>query len=687
VKAGQGTAGPAPAAGTPALLLPPAGALASTRRFLTLAARLQGLLGDESRGSNSWVVSGSKTASGAPLLASDPHLALPSPPLFWYAHLNTKRAGGDLDVEGISFIGVPGVTVGFNDQIAWGLTTAFHDVTDVYAETITKGASGGPDTVSFNGQAVPIETITETIKVADAPDVVISLENVPHHGIIIPEIVNGAVVPRTSSSALSVRWTGNDVSMEVRALLGLNVARDVEGARAALDDFKVGAQNVMIVDRAGDIFWSSQGRVPVRAPAAMTYDPVTQTGLCPAMVLPGDGSAEWTGDLDERYIPHDINPASGFLATANNDLVGARKDGNPFNDAHYVGWGHDIGHRIARITERLTELTEAGGVTPEDMMSLQGDHRSPLGALLTPALVAAAGRAAAERESPGTHPDLAEAVAGASAVDLDALAAAAARLAAWTSFETPTGVDIGDGEPPADEVEDAIATAIFNTSVNHAVVRAFQDEVDAVGVRPNSGSVARVLQWAVLEPQRLATYDAAVGDTVLWDDLATPGVRESRDDRLVRGMLDAIAFLRERLGDDPGGWRWGRLHTITLKAVVPALLGESESTVPGSKHPTFPGGFPRPGDNFGVDASSYGMWSTTSFSFGAGPVQRLVVEMTPDGPRAWNALPGGQVYAPDSPHHADEVEHWRRNEAPPLYFKDEDVNAHVEATLSFVPET
>ncbi len=664
---------------------PPPEVLGSARRFLALATRLTGLFGDESRGSNDWVVSGEKTASGAPLLANDPHLTLPSPPLFWYSHLNTKKKGGALDAEGISLAGVPGIILGFNDQIAWGSTTANHDVTDVYEETITEGASGGPDTVLFNGQEVPIEKVTETIKVSGAPDVVIELERVPHHGILIPEIVDGAVVPRTSSTALSVRWTGDDVSMEISAFFGLNVAKDLDEARAALDSFEVGAQSFVVIDRAGDIFWSTQSRMPVRPAAVMTYDPATRAGLSPAMILPGDGSAEWTSALDDRYIPHELNPARGFIATANNDLVGATADGNPFNDPHYAGWDYDPGYRIARITERLEEVTAAGGVTPEDLMSIQGDHRSALGSLLTPALVAAAARAAEERAAPGTHPDLAEAVAAASAADLDALADAAARLGAWT-FEAHAGVDIGDGEPPQAEIDDSIATSIFNASLSRIAHLAFDDEAAALGTRPGSYQVVKTLQWAILEPQRLATHDAATGDTVLWDDLATPAVTESRDDRIVRGMLGAIAFLRAALGDDAAGWRWGRLHTLTFEALVPPIFGDSPANIPPPKDEAFPSGFPRPGDNFSVDACSYSLWSDSDFTYGAGPVQRLVVEMTPDGPRAWNALPGGQAYDPASPHHADEAERWRRNEAPPLYFTDEDIDAHAETRSAFVPE-
>jgi penicillin amidase len=86
-----------------------------------------------------------------------------------------------------------------------------------------------------------------------------------------------------------------------------------------------------------------------------------------------------------------------------------------------------------------------------------------------------------------------------------------------------------------------------------------------------------------------------------------------------------------------------------------------------------------------VDASNFGMSNAEKFSYENGPVQRLVVEMTPEGPRAWNALPGGQVFDPKSRHHADEMELWRRNKAPSLYFTDADVNAHKASSVSFVP--
>jgi penicillin amidase len=663
--------------------LPDVAALSQAQGFFEAAKRLREGFGDESRGSNNWVVSGAKTASGAPLLANDPHLSLPSPPLFWYAHLNTKRAGGNLDVQGIALVGVPGIILGFNDRIAWGSTTANHDVTDVYEETITEGENGAPDTVHFQGRQVPIEIITETIKVAGRPDVVLSLENVPHHGLIIPTIQGGTVVPRTGSRALSVRWTGNDVSSEFSAFLGLNFATNLAEVQAALTHFKVGAQSFVVTTRDGDIYWSTQSRLPVRDPRALTYDPVAQTGLSPAMVLPGDGNYEWTGEVESRFLPQDHNPAKGFIATANNDLVGTTRDGNPFNDAHYIGWDYDTGHRIARITERLQAYVARGGVTPDEMVALQGDRHSPLGALLAPKFVEAARRVQQERTSPGTHPELAGLVQRSTAADLDQLAQVADRLAAWT-YETPTGVDIGDGEPSAQEIADSVATSLFNASLLRLVQLAFDDEINAIGMRPGSKGLARTLQLAILEPSKLATYSAARGDTVLWDNLTTTDV-ETRDERIAASMILGVNYLRGRLGADMSQWRWGKLHTLTLVSMVPPLLGESPVTLPAPGDTRFPNGYPRPGDNFGVDASPFSMSNPEKFSYENGPVQRLVVEMTPMGPRAWNALPGGQAFDPRSPRHSDELEHWRRNKAPSLYFTEAEVNAHKASGVTYEP--
>lgn len=621
-------------------------------------------------GSNNWVVHGSKTQSGFPILANDPHLGLDSPPKFWYVHLNTKRAGGDMDVQGLALAGAPGILLGYNDSIAWGLTTAVFDVQDVYQETIVPGAGGNPDAVQWKGQTVPIEKRTETIALNNGQTREVTFEIVPHHGGIIPG-------SRGVDAALSVRWTGNDITNELRAVSRLMKARNTTEVENALDFFEVGAQSFVVVSRDGDIFWSTQSKVPRRDARALTYDPVAQTGFAPAFVLPGDGDYEWTGDfVEEKYLPHDLNPARGYIATANQDLVGLSADGNPFNDPLYLGFDWDVGHRMARIRARLEELLSSRKATPEDMRAIQADDRSVLGAKLTAAIVAELDRAEAEAAHAGTHPDLAAAVAAAGN-DLPGVLGLRDRLKNW-KFSTPPAVE---GTPAQAEIDESVATTIFNAIVPRLVRLSFGDEVEAIGVRPPDDYLAKTLQWALLEPQRLTTYDAQLQDTVLWDDLATPE-RESRGDRVLRAAHQAWSFLSTTLGADPAGWRWGKLHRVTFKTLIPFFDAFS---IPQATDPDFPGGFPRHGDNFGVDASHTGLWDETDFTYGSGPQQRLVLEMTDDGPRVWNAIAGGEVHDYTSPHHADEAQFWRNNEAPPLFFQEKDVVHNAETRERFIP--
>jgi penicillin amidase len=660
--------------------LPSREILAKARKFRQSLDWLHDLTGGPGgdRGSNNWTVLGSKTASGHAMMVNDPHLGLDSPPTWWYVHLNTLRAGGTWDVQGVTFAGIPAVILGYNRHIAWGATVTNYDVSDVYHETITAGGGPNPHTVLFNGQDVPIEKVREVIKLNIGDPVEFDVEVVPHHGAIIPDT-------RTDTEALTVRWTGNDPIGELDTFLGLNRATTLDEAKEALKHFEVGSQNWNIATVDGDIYWSTQSKVPIRDPRALTYDPVAQTGYCPVFVLPGTGEYEWTGYIPDEDIPTDLNPESGSIATANQDGIGTSLDGNPFNDQYYLGWEFDVGHRMARIDERLTEMTTAGGITPEDMKDLQAEHRSAMGVKLAGTIVSALDRAEQEHNSSGTHPDLTAAVTEAGA-KMSKILDMRDRLAAWTSFDTPAAVE---GDPSDQEIADSVATTIFNAILPRLINLAFGDEADRIGVRPGSGMIGKTIQWAMLEPERLLTYDATLGDTILWDDLETTGVEESRDDRILRAAVAALDFLEGKLGTDMDQWRWGKLHTIRFKTLIPVdeLGGPAFDifSIPPLDDPDFPDGFPRHGDWAVPDACNFSLWSGTDYSYSSGPSQRVVAVMTPEGPQAWNALPGGQQHDPEGSHHADEAELWRKNEAPPMYFFEEDVVKHAEERIQFTP--
>jgi penicillin amidase len=331
--------------------------LRATRSFRELLRRHRELIATAGDfGSNNWVVSAGSSETGRPLLANDPHLALRSPPLFFMCHLNTARArpSDGFDISGLQFPGLPGVLLGYNRDIAWGLTTTGFDVTDYYLETITEGADGEPDTVLFEGRQVPIQIVTEMIDNGRGGQVRVEFEVVPHHGPIIPVIRDGQVVPREGNTAISVRWTGFEPSSEVTALLGISRARTVADAREALRAFENGNQNWVVITRDGHIFWKAPSRVPVRDPRAMTFDPATGEGIGPNLVLSGAGEHEWIGDVPYDELPELEDPRLGYIATANQDQVGNTADDNPFNDEHYFAILQDPGFRQARIRELIS---------------------------------------------------------------------------------------------------------------------------------------------------------------------------------------------------------------------------------------------------------------------------------------------------------------------------------------------
>jgi penicillin amidase len=168
------------------------------------------------------------------------------------------------------------------------------------------------------------------------------------------------------------------------------------------------------------------------------------------------------------------------------------------------------------------------------------------------------------------------------------------------------------------------------------------------------------------DPTKLATYDAATKDSALYDDMTTTAV-ETRDAQALAALLAAVDYAKAKLGADPSGWRWGKVHTITFEALVSLWGGLS---IPPAGDATFPHGFPRHGEDWSVDVGGYSYWmadpKAPDFTYSHGPVQRFVADMQPSGPVLRNVLPGGEVWDNTSPHFRDEAELWRRNQTHPV---------------------
>jgi penicillin G amidase len=608
-------------------------------------------------GSNNWVV-GPTLAGGKTMIAGDQHLQLPNPMIWYPVHLILP---GDIDAFGVTFPGIPGIILGTNGKVAWQATVVYHDANDVFHETISPCPGGTGDCVDHLGQKVPIETWTETIKQGAlgtiTGEVKATYENVPHHGPIIPTVRNGMVVPRTAKEALSVQYTGYSPTLQLRTVWYLMHAQSIDDVFKALGHFDYGAQNWAIIDNQGNFGWTSTAKVPLRKPAAYTFNARDNPdGLAPFMVLPGDGSADWDGFMDARYVPHAIDPDAGFLATANSDPVGATFDGDALNQPVvdgrplYAGVTYDCGLRAERIADRLKTAAAATSnkITLDDMASIQHDSTSTMGRKLRPALLAAFG---ALDGTAGQPPDASAYLASLLPADRARLVTARAKLTGWT-FAAPTATEPA---PDAQELDDSAATAIFNTFMHYFIQDTLADEYAAINLNVWSieqNLLARIVYAMLVEPDTFVK-SATSGQPIVCDTMATAGPDETCSRHILQAMVEAMTWLESADGygsADPHTWRWGDKHRLTLKPLFP----NPALNVPPANDPKDPMGFAKAGDNFVVNRADMG-WDDLDFRQEAdGPSERFLAEASPgETIHAKLQLPGGVIYDRSSPHYRD----------------------------------
>lgn len=613
-------------------------------------------------GSNNWAVGPSLT-SGEALLAGDQHLSLPNPTILYPIQLVIP---GKLDAVGVTFPGIPGIILGHNEHAAWQATVVRHDVNDVYLEEIFPCTGSAGDCVLFDGEQVALESWDEVIEIGVLGTITetktVTYERVPHHGPIIPTVEDRDIVPRQGSSALSVRYTGHSLTNEIRATYRLAHAASVDDAFDALEYFGFGGQNWALIDSDGNIGWNTHANVPIRSPASYTWDPVSNPhGVAPFLVMPADGSTEWEGFLDSEHIPHAINPDQGFLVTANSDPVGETFDGNPLNGPEvdgrplYVGALYASGLRHERITSLIRARTDSGPVSLEDLAAIQADAASTVGSHTQEALATIL----ATLDGTPTS-DLAVWLDGLPPTRVDRLRTAGAFLSDWT-LATPPAVQ---GTPTATESADSVATTIFNAWAYFFLERAFGDEYLAVGwdVHDIDDDLTTRAVVAILEaPESLASGLAAeTNQPVLCDDMTTEETVESCDLVAVRALDDALTWLESEDGlatADMSAWQWGKLHTLTVEPLFPE--NSLNLPPPNDPNPELRKGYPRAGDNFGINRADCGFDDLDFAQKQFGPAERFLARVEPGGiVSAKMSLPGGTIYHRDSSHYRDLMDNY-----------------------------
>jgi penicillin G amidase len=313
--------------------------------------------------SNEWVVAGSRTVTGKPILANDPHLSLGAPILWYLARIVTPEGS----VKGASVPGLPGVLLGQNDKIAWGFTTADTDVQDLFVETIDPADAGkyltpeGPK---------PFETRAETIHVKDAPDVKLTVRTTRHGPILsdVSEDLGGLAGP---GKAMALAFTGlSDRDTTLEAIMRLDGAQNWSEFLAAMRLYQTPTQNVVYADVAGDIGFLSPGLVPLRK---------SGDGLAP--VDGASGASDWVGTIPFEDLPQLHNPEIGFAFNANNANV---------SDDHQPTFGQDWEEAFrARRIQQFFDTTDkhsldTSAAMQADRLSLAAKDLQPFIAMIAP---------------------------------------------------------------------------------------------------------------------------------------------------------------------------------------------------------------------------------------------------------------------------------------------------------------
>ncbi len=287
-------------------------------------------------GSNEWVVAGTHTASGKPLLSNDMHLGFSVPGVWYMADL---RAPG-LHAAGVTLPGFPMIVAGHNDHVAWGFTDLMADVQDLYVEKL----DGKGNYLEADGTWKPLSVDRETIHVRGGKDVTIDVESTDHGPIVNP------ILPMHDPRTIALKWNLYDPALETLPLYAMNTASNWTEFSAALAQWCWPAQNIVYADDQGHIAYQAVGRVPLR-PGGLAGVPIE------------DNAHEWQGYIPFEDMPHAVDPPSGFLATANARVTTPQ---SPYPLT--LEWIDP--YRVERIYKSLGGRDQ---LTPRDMLATQTD--------------------------------------------------------------------------------------------------------------------------------------------------------------------------------------------------------------------------------------------------------------------------------------------------------------------------
>jgi penicillin amidase len=479
--------------------------ISNISKNISLLSNLFGPTGNDI-GSNNWVVSGSKTESGYPLLANDPHLGIQMPSIWYQVGLHCTPVSGScpFNVSGFSFAGVPGIIIGHNDRIAWGVTNVGPDVQDLFIEKINPS---NPNQYEYKGEWVNMDLRQEKILIAGGDPVIITVRST-NHGPIISDTYgplkesedNGEKSFSTKSGidlpdnfAISLSWTALEPVRLFDAIWGFNKAQNWDEFREAARNFVVPAQNLIYADIDGNIGYQMPGNIPIR---------LSGNGTIP---VPGwTGEFDWIGYIPFEELPYVFNPSSGYIVTANNQV-------NPWDYPYLITQDWDYGYRASRIIDLIE--SNLGNISIDDYKQIQGDNFETSASILVPILL----------DTDLNQSDL------------------RTYLSLFESWDFQNNMD-------------SSAAALYAVFWKDFLINTFGDELPE-GLMPEGSS-----RW--FEIVKLMVFDST---SHWWDSKLTSNLIESKEDILKLSFAQAVSETISLLGNDESKWKWGNLHTATFK--------------------------------------------------------------------------------------------------------------------------
>jgi penicillin amidase len=626
------------------------------------------------QGSNIWVVSGEKSATGKPMVASDPHLSLGSPPTFYETGIDVSGRDG-VTLYGVTFPGTPALVHGTNGHVSWGSTVNPTDVTDVYQEQLTL-QGGVPVATTYQGNTEPTQIIPETFRAnqlngtPDDPAVVPPSGSIPPATVVVPRRNNGPLISVSGNTGLSVQYSGFSPTREPDFFRLLSHADDVGEAIDAQRYFDFGAQNWMYVDDRGNIGYKTSAEIPLRE----DLQAETVNGLPPYFIRNGTGGNEWIPDssrAEDQALSYEIlrfeemdglvNPGGGWISNANQDPTGQTFDNDPLNELRpgggirYLNPGHSDGNRNARITARIQDALGDGSISFAEMQSIQADVKLNDASVLVPHITAALAAA----QAPGAPAQLAALGADPKVQE------AVARLSAW-DFSTPTGIpqgyDASDspdalGTPTQAEIDASVAATIYSLWRGRALALIVDAPLQARGLGgflPDGDQAMTALR------RLLAGGGTGASGIVFLADAA------ARDTAVLQALKNALNLAASSTFAPAFGgstnladYRWGLLH----RKVFGHPLGGPFSIPPGAGFSNVGSGLTGVATDGGfgvVDASSHNQRASTlnGFMFGSGPARRFVSEALPLHPHAVQVIPGGESGNPSGSWFGNQLGLW-----------------------------